>query len=311
MKITKSPARIREVVDDVVMTLTPMASDKQLRLSASYEEPVPTTVELDAFRLRQVLLNLIGNAIKFTAKGEVRVVIRWREGNLMLAVHDTGPGMSAQTLERIFIPFQQGSDNTQHQYGGTGLGLAISRNICELMGGSLGVESEVGRGSVFYAEFKAPQCEDVVAPAVPAEPKPTAAPNLAGNILLAEDNDDIRELVTRLLSKMGLTVHAVANGQAAVQRAFGDNVDIVLMDMEMPVQDGLSATKELRNRGFTQPILAMTAHPEGPEVERALQEGFDGYLEKPVNRERLHRLLTEMLRTQRNRPLTTEARSAA
>ena len=294
MKISKVPTRILDVVDDVVATLSNMAAEKGLDLNARHADGLPTTLDLDAFRLRQVLLNLLSNALKFTANGFVHLDVNWNEGQLQIVVADSGAGMSADVLERIFIPFKQGADNTQHSFGGTGLGLAISRNLCELMGGTLTVASALGKGSAFTVQVPAVLCADSSVAVVPPVAK-VAAGRVHGRVLLADDNNDIRELVSRLLKKQGVTVISVVNGREAVESALKELPDLVLMDMEMPVMDGLTATKQLRERGFTKPIFAMTAHPEGPEVERALKEGFDGYLEKPVNRERLHGILAAFL----------------
>ena len=294
MKISKVPTRILDVVDDVVATLSNMAAEKGLDLNARHADGLPTTLDLDAFRLRQVLLNLLSNALKFTANGFVHLDVNWNEGQLQIVVADSGAGMSADVLERIFIPFKQGADNTQHSFGGTGLGLAISRNLCELMGGTLTVASALGKGSAFTVQVPAALCADSSVAVAPPVAK-VAAGRVHGRVLLADDNNDIRELVSRLLKKQGVTVISVVNGREAVESALKELPDLVLMDMEMPVMDGLTATKQLRERGFTKPIFAMTAHPEGPEVERALKEGFDGYLEKPVNRERLHGILAAFL----------------
>jgi signal transduction histidine kinase/ActR/RegA family two-component response regulator len=294
MKISKAPARIREVVDDVVATMSNMAAEKGLELKAMFADSLPTTLDFDAFRLRQVLLNLIGNAIKFTQRGYVHVSLDWQAEKLRIVVSDTGTGLAADVQERIFIPFKQGSDNTQHAYGGTGLGLAISRNLCELMGGTLVVASRLGQGSAFTVQIPAPICADAIVPAAQAKPA-LGVQRLHGRVLIADDNDDIRDLISRLLKKQGITVMPVADGRQALEAALKEVPDLVLMDMEMPVMDGLTATKRLRESGFTKPIFAMTAHPEGPEVERALKEGFDGYLEKPVNRERLQGILTAFL----------------
>ena len=294
MKISKAPARIRETVDDVIATLSNMAAEKSLELKATYADGVPTTLDFDAFRLRQVLLNLVGNAIKFTERGFVHLNLGWNNDQLRIIVADSGAGMSADVQERIFIPFKQGADNTQHSYGGTGLGLAISRNLCELMGGTLTVESQLGKGSAFTVRFQAMAYADQELPAAQPMLK-IGTERFSGRVLLADDNNDIRDLITRLLKKQGVTVIPVVDGRQALEAALREIPDLVLMDMEMPVMDGVSATKRLRESGFTKPIFAMTAHPEGPEVERALKEGFDGYLEKPVNRERLYGILAAFL----------------
>ena len=294
MKISKAPGRIRDVVDDVVSTLSNMAAEKSLELKADFAGDLPTTLDFDAFRVRQVLLNLIGNAIKFTDRGFVHVNLDWRAEQLRMVVADSGAGMAADVRERIFIPFKQGADNTQHAYGGTGLGLAISRNLAELMGGSLTVSSNLGAGSAFTMQIPAAVCEDSEVP-TPQPVAPSSITRLQGRVLLVDDNNDIRDLLTRLLKKQGVLVIPAIDGRQGVEAALKEMPDLVLMDMEMPVMDGLSATKRLRESGFSKPIFAMTAHPEGPEIERALKEGFDGYLEKPVNRERLHSILAAFL----------------
>jgi two-component system, sensor histidine kinase len=156
------------------------------------------------------------------------------------------------------------------------------------------VVSELGKGSEFTVRIPAPLCADSEATLAPSAPNP-GNERLRGRVLLADDNNDIRDLITRLLKRQGVTVLPVVDGRQAVDLALKEMPDVVLMDMEMPVMDGLAATKLLRDSGFTRPIFAMTAHPEGPEVERALREGFDGYLEKPVNRERLYGILAAFL----------------
>ncbi len=294
MKISKTPGRIREVIEDVVATLSNMAAEKHLKIRTEFREPYPATLEFDTFRLRQVLLNLIGNAIKFTDEGLIAARMEWAANELTIVVLDSGPGMSKDVQERIFIPFKQGADNTQHTYGGTGLGLAISRNLCELMSGTLTVESEVGKGSAFSIRIPATPCADAEA-TISTPYVASTVQRLEGCVLLADDNDDIRDLITRLLKKQGVTVIPASDGRQAVEIALKEHPDVVLMDMEMPIMDGRAATRLLRERGFTRPIFAMTAYPEGPEVEQALKEGFDGYLEKPVNRERLYGILAALL----------------
>jgi signal transduction histidine kinase/CheY-like chemotaxis protein len=295
VKINKAPARIREVVEDVVVTLSPLSTEKRLTLASAFAPDVPPVLEIDAFRVRQVLLNLIGNAIKFTKQGGVTVNVAFKEDVLAIGVRDTGPGISESAMQRIFEPFRQGADDTSQQFGGTGLGLTISRNMCVLMGGALEVRSQLGQGSTFTATLLAARGAEADVPGVAVAEVAAKPQRIQGTILLAEDNSDIRELLTRLLGRMGLTVRIAADGRQAVEAALSESPDVILMDIEMPVLDGVSAAKELRRHGFTAPILAMTAHPEGPEVERALSEGFDGYLEKPVNRDRLHAILISLL----------------
>jgi CheY-like chemotaxis protein len=295
IKINKTPTHIREVVEDVVTTLSTLASDKLLSLTAEYDARLPAVLELDNFRLRQILINLVGNAIKFTQRGGVTISTAWHDGQLTLAVRDSGPGIPPDALERIFEPFQQGADSTERQHGGTGLGLSISRNMCRLMQGDLSVQSALGQGSTFTVSIPAPERRTEAARKEPKQAPNTADEKLDGQVLLADDNQDIRELVSRYMARMGLNVLTAQNGAEAVAMATQNDIQIILMDMEMPVMRGNVAVKQLRDSGYTRPILALTAHPEGPEVEQALRDGCDGYVAKPVNRERLFSTLRNLL----------------
>ncbi len=294
IKINVAPARAREAVEDVVTTLSTLARDKHLGLTAIFHSALPPVLELDVFRLRQILINLIGNAIKFTQRGGVTVDTQWRDGQLQIAVVDTGPGIPPSAMQRIFEPFQQGTDSTERVHGGTGLGLSISRNMCQLMHGNLTVQSTLGKGSSFLVTLPARECP---AESLPSDPKPAARTDekLQGRVLLADDNQDIRELLSRYLVRMGLSVLTARNGAEAVSLAMEQDAQLILMDMEMPVMRGNVAVTRLRAMGYTRPILALTAHPEGPEVEQALRDGCDGYVAKPVNREQLFALLRDLL----------------
>jgi len=242
--------------------------------------------------VRQILVNLVGNAIKFTKAGKVDVRVTWAHDMLGIAVEDSGSGLAPEVRERIFEPFRQGSDEIQQTHGGTGLGLAISRNLCLLMGGTLGVESEVGLGSTFTMRIPALAAERRNAPATRGDAETI---ELHGSVLLADDNSDIRDLVARYLRAMGLTVITAEDGAQAIQFALRDKPDVLLVDIEMPVLNGHEAIVRLREAGFDRPILALTAHPEGPEIERAMAEGGTGFVAKPVNRKRLYSALRDVL----------------
>lgn len=308
IKINNVPTRVREVIEDVVTTLAPLARDKNLSLAASYAPNLPSVLELDSFRLRQILINLVGNAIKFTQRGSVSVDTKWHDGQLNLAVVDTGPGIPPSAMQRIFEPFQQGTDSTERVHGGTGLGLSISRNMCQLMHGNLTVQSTLGKGSTFSVTLPARQCPQ-------EQPQPEVKPaasdeKLRGQVLLADDNQDIRELVSRYLARMGLDVITAQNGAEAVSMAMQHDVQVILMDMEMPVMRGNVAVTRLRALGYTRPILALTAHPEGPEVEQSLRDGCDGYVAKPVNRERLFAMLRDLLQREARSPAVSSTLNA-
>jgi CheY-like chemotaxis protein len=213
-------------------------------------------------------------------------------------VRDTGPGIPDDAIARIFEPFEQADASIARRYGGTGLGLAITRNLVALMGGAIDVTSRPGLGSAFTVRLPA----EVAARAQTVRPITeaiAAREPLAGRVLVAEDNEDIRGLVEILLPKLGVDVKCVANGLSAVEAALAGGFDAVLMDMEMPVMNGYEAVHVLRTRNFTGAILALTAHTEGPEVERALAAGCDGLVAKPVTLDALRAALRPILRDSR------------
>jgi signal transduction histidine kinase/DNA-binding response OmpR family regulator len=285
-----------EVCNDAIELLRVRAEARDLELRLRVDPPIPGRVRGDPTRLRQVLINLVGNALKFTDEGEVelRVSSHGPHGAPLLRfeVRDTGVGMTPAELERLFQPFQQGAAPRSHKESGTGLGLAISQLLCELMGGRIEVESRPGEGSRFHFEIPAPlvaaESSASLAESAPAE----AEPRLACRVLLAEDGADNRRLITRILTRSGVEVHIAENGQCALEiveaaEAAGTPFDLVLMDMQMPVLDGYGAVQELRRRGYTIPVIALTAHALGEERTRCLEAGCDDFATKPIERSRL------------------------
>jgi signal transduction histidine kinase len=290
LAIERKPADVSALLEEVAATMRVVAQQKGLALQLLVPGLLPPALLLDAFRLRQVLLNLLGNAVKFTERGTVALEARWDVDGLLLTVRDTGSGIAPQNLERIFEPFQR---MVGERVPGTGLGLTITRKLVELMGGSIRASSVVGGGTTFEARIPAP----VATPAAPERPPAPAraAPPLAGRVLVAEDNESLRMLVELQLRDLGLEFRTVANGLEAVEAGVGGDFDAVLMDLEMPLMDGYEATRVLRERGFRGPILAFTAHGEGPDVERAMREGCDGTVRKPTDAERLRAALEQLL----------------
>jgi signal transduction histidine kinase/CheY-like chemotaxis protein len=295
LAIARAPEDPDQLCRDAVERMQPFADEKRIRLKYVRGTPLPATLALDAFRVRQILINLLGNALKFTQAGSVELVASWHLAALVLEVRDTGPGIPPEALGRIFRAFEQADDTIAQRFGGTGLGLAITRQLVELMGGRIEVESRVGLGSTFRVRI----------PTEAAEGRPASQPigdaqamrePLAGRVLVAEDNEDIRVLVQIQLSKLGVDATTVANGFSAVERALSDRYDVVLMDMEMPLMNGYEAVNVLRTRGYTGTILALTAHHEGLEVERAVNAGCDGIVTKPVTIESLRTALRPLLR---------------
>ena len=294
MKIVPAAADLHRLVGDVLLTLAPGAKAKNLALESQIPETLPAGLMLDPMRVKQVLINLLGNAIKFTELGKVRLECDWQNDRLTLAVSDTGPGMTAAQVERIFSPFAQAHDGIAQTHGGSGLGLSISRMLCDLMGGEITVASQPGHGTTFTASITAAACtppvdgESISPPAIPAK--------LVGRILIADDNDDIRDLVELYLTGMGLAVLMAENGRQAVAVALSQQPDLVLMDMEMPDFSGLEAVAALRQQGFTHPIMMLTGHVGEAQTALAKEAGCDMVLTKPVDRERLQAAISKLLR---------------
>jgi len=286
----------RRCVESAVQVLALRASEKGLQLSFSLAENVPDTLFGDPGRLRQVLINLLGNAVKFTERGHVRVRVEVAEAMddgllLHFAVTDTGVGIPPEKQEVVFESFRQADGSTTRKHGGTGLGLAICRRLVAMMAGRMWVESEFGHGSTFHftARFTIPAVGD--AEAAGAEPGRRETAPRPLRILLAEDNLVNKKVALRLLEKEGHEVVAVTDGWEAVEILQRESFDIVLMDVQMPRMDGIEATKLIRqheNGGASRvPILAMTAHAMKGDPDRCLAAGMDGCIAKPIQAEQL------------------------
>ena len=295
-----------QIITQVVSLMHAPAEEKGLSLEHQWIGPIPATIHTDAEKLRQVLINIIGNAIKFTEQGGIRVLTRLNRsaGLLEIEVVDTGIGIPRDQLERIFRPFTQADYSMTRRYSGTGLGLTISRRIAELLGGSLTVESEIGGGSVFKLTVDAGSLEGVSLlsspPAVEIVPPTTAGaepqmPELRPlRVLLVEDGDINRRLIHLVLQRHRCEVVDAENGQVGVDFALNQEFDVILMDMQMPVKDGYTATSELRANGLKIPIMALTAHAMSGDEERCLQAGCSSYLTKPIDEQRLIQKLAEI-----------------
>ena len=294
----------RELLDHVVRMMRVSAQAKGLGLKTEVADSVPAVVRGDAGRLRQILVNLCGNAVKFTEQGSVTVVVNAvpsAMGAMMLRleVRDTGVGIPANRVHTLFRPFSQLDASTTRRYGGTGLGLSIVRRLAELMGGEAGVESREGVGSTFW--FTA-RIDVVTALDVAAMPAPSHVDETRGSgkrVLLAEDNVVNEKVATRFLQKLGYTVDAVVNGREAVDAWAKGGYDLVLMDCQMPVLDGYAATREIRARernGERIPIVALTANAMPKDQLECRQAGMDDHLAKPIDREELARCLEHHLR---------------
>ncbi len=287
---------LRAIVSDTIALLAERARTKGLELDAEVQATLPQTVVGDPGRLRQVLVNLVGNAVKFTDRG--RVVVRVTSAQesdtavaLRVAVEDTGIGIAPDDRARIFEPFTQLDSSSPRRQGGSGLGLAISRQLIELMQGTIGVDSVPGQGSTFWftvrlerqpaAIHSAPRTAGDRQPLAQARPTPTQEP---AHVLVAEDSPVSRKVAVAILERLGYRVDAVTNGVEVVQALEDLPYDLVLMDCEMPEMDGLEATRRIRQRDPAKrtPIIALTAHAFPEDRERCLEAGMDDYLSKPV-----------------------------
>jgi PAS domain S-box-containing protein len=297
---------LRKCVDRAVTTLAASANAKKLKLSQKISPEVPETLWGDPGRIRQILLNLIGNAIKFTERGGVlvRVGLNSRTDKtitLHCSITDTGIGIPTEKHETIFHAFEQAERSTTRKYGGTGLGLAISSRLVRMMKGKIWVESEVGRGSVFHftTELGIPeiQPEEPALHSTTLELLSRASERRPLQVLLAEDNPVNQKLAVRLLEKMGHVSKVAPNGKEAIAELARDKYDLILMDVQMPEMDGFEATRTIResekNTGRHIPIIAMTAYAMKEDREKCLMNGMDGYLSKPIKTKELARIIEE------------------
>ena len=282
-----APLHPSEVVRSTVRLLEPIAAKKAIALTLNCATDLPEYVTGDAERLRQVLVNLIGNSLKFTDVGEVTVSVDWsdteRGGRLRFCVKDTGPGFSPDLRDRLFEPFEQGDNSTSRAHEGAGLGLAISANLVKAMGGRIEAESGMGQGAEFWFEVPA----EIAEPAAPTTQARTLPTGGALDILVAEDNAILRRLVQAILESAGHACTLVENGAAAVELMRMRPFDLCLMDIRMPVMDGLTALRTIQAQppaGWpTPPIIALSADILDDELADHEALGFSGFVAKPID----------------------------
>ncbi|MCH9652632.1 MAG: response regulator [Planctomycetes bacterium] len=309
----------KKIVEEVLELVQVRAEAKGLKLEASFEYPLPFKIKSDPTRIRQILINLIGNAIKFTEVGTIRLETRLlesagQEPQVQFTVVDQGIGMTESQRSNLFRPFMQADSSTTRKYGGTGLGLTICKRLAELLGGEITVSSEPDQGSQFSVTVQAgslvgiklmqehsnESSQDVQESHQSQTGHPTSdEPCLKGiKILLAEDGPDNQRLISFILKKAGAEVSVAENGEVAYQAGLesmegGLLYDVILMDIQMPVLDGYEATGKLRERGYTGPIIALTANAMEGDREKCIDAGCNDYLKKPVNRTRMLDLISE------------------
>jgi CheY-like chemotaxis protein/HPt (histidine-containing phosphotransfer) domain-containing protein/anti-sigma regulatory factor (Ser/Thr protein kinase) len=282
------------------------ARQKGLQFGLQFNFPLPQHFCIDPTRLKQILLNLCNNAIKFTDEGRVdlQVYLDASRKRFIFVISDTGPGLSDKQQLRLFSAFSQGDQSTNRKYGGTGLGLYISKQLTEMMNGHIKVTSQLGQGSQFAVYLPwiealeqgmlrdQAQVEILLSHTKKDELK---VPQLRARILCADDNEDNRRLITYLLHKTGAQLSLVENGLQALETALSEHFDLILMDMQMPEMDGLEATSLLKQGGFSQPIIMLTANVDGASKQQIREAGADGHFAKPIDTLSFYQMLSQWL----------------
>ena len=302
-----------EIIEEVRDLLKSRAGKKRLDFVAGYKFPLPKTIRTDPTRLRQILVNLVGNAIKFTDTGKVQISAAFfREEDdtprMRFEVSDTGIGVAEADMPKLFHPFTQVEESVDRRFGGTGLGLTISQDLAKLLGGRIEVRSEVGKGSAFWFSINIGPVDEVemldampesASASITAEDEQQPA-KIQGYLLLSEDDEDLQYLLNRYLASTGLEVDTASDGEQAYEMAVkskenGRPYDLILMDVRMPKIDGLELTRRLRDEGWQGPIIAQTAHALTGNREKCLEAGCDDYIAKPSSPEELYQKIAPYL----------------
>jgi len=299
------PVPVLPMVEDVAAIARLQAEDKGLYFKLEFDFPLPWTIHTDPLRVKQVLLNVVGNALKFTERGGVTLRLRHEVDKqlLVIEVEDTGIGINPEQIGRLFQPFAQADATTTRRFGGTGLGLVLSKQLAEMLGGTVLAASVPGQGSHFYITLATGEVGTLVnslaeaREAQPMSPVVAETESLAGVVLLAEDNLDNQRLVQLNMRRLGAELVIVDNGEAAVAAALARPFDLILMDMQMPVMDGLTAVRLLREKGYAGAIVALTANATAQDVAACIEAGCDDFLSKPIERARFTEALRRHLLT--------------
>ncbi len=305
LSIQSRPLDLAEVVSQTCELFKPIAQQTQVKLVCHVEPSIPSNLTGDSARLQQVLTNIIGNAFKFTREGYISVeaypltTYDLYKSRVLFSVTDTGIGIADEKIEQLFQPFSQVSTGYRRDYQGAGLGLSICKKLIELMGGSISIESELGEGTTVHFCITFSVDEPIVSQEISS---PIIGKSKQLRILLAEDEDVNRFATSKLLERKGHVVKAAKDGQEAIALLKDDSFDLILMDIQMPVMDGVEATKAIRGGDAGQgkkdiPIIAMTAYAMGGDKEKFLEAGMNGYIAKPVDLEQLEDLLQKVFNT--------------
>jgi len=309
LDIEKTWVEPHRIIHEVLQILNLKAQEKGITLEFRPQSMMPQRIETDLVRLRQIIYNLVGNAVKFTDQGSVTVTCRFERSSagpgLVIEIADTGIGISQDRIKNIFDPFVQADTTVTRRFGGTGLGLSISRKFAQALGGDITVESEPGKGSTFRVTLATGDPEGVPF----LQPEDVAMPQLEFNeemedsrwqfpearVLVVDDGAETREFVRLLLEEAGLNVDEAENGLIGVKKAIAGHYDVILMDVQMPVMDGFSAAQKLRQEGLKTSIIALTANAMKGFEQKCLESGYSGYLTKPIDIDRFMELMADLL----------------
>jgi len=309
LKVERIACKPHQIIRDVVQVLSIKAREKSISLDFEFATAIPETIQSDPSRLRQIVTNLVGNSLKFTEVGGVKIVAGCANSSshrqLTIAVIDTGIGVPEDKQQSIFDPFVQADTSVTRKFGGTGLGLAISRRFAQALGGDITLRSQVGQGSVFTVTIDAGPLDGVTMlqpneALAASEDMAVAAKTRfqfpAARVLVVDDGEENRELVTVVLEEIGLRVDTAENGQEAVDKALREDFAVIFMDVQMPIMDGFTATRQLRLHGLKTPIIALTAHAMRGFEQEILAVGFSGYITKPIDIDTMIQKLADLLR---------------
>ncbi len=309
MIIEHIPFSLVDLLGDLASLMSYKTAEKGVDFRLEVQGEIPDRISTDPVRLRQVLSNVLGNAVKFTERGEVRLVACQEGPDLFFTITDTGLGISPEQKEKLFRPFSQADTSTTRRFGGTGLGLVLSRRLAQALGGDLWLEeSRPGQGSTFKVRTRPSRVEgarlvgdEALRPGAPVQVTDAPAQILRGmKVLLVEDSPDNQILINTYLKQAGAIPQCASNGQEGVDMALAEFFDIVLMDVQMPRMDGHAATQLLRARHYSRPIIALTAHAMEEERDRCFASGFTDFLTKPIQRSLLVSTLERYLPKTRN-----------
>lgn len=292
-----------EILSDVHSLVSLMAENKGLFFDVEYDFPMPEEIVTDPVRLKQIIINLCNNAVKFTQKGGVHVKVSFNNNLLTVNIVDTGIGLNKEQMEKIFSPFTQADTSTTRQYGGTGLGLHLSKQLAKKLGGDITVESTSNIGSCFSLTVTTgdvdgnkllsymPVIKQVSTQAITDD----TGIKVTGRVLLAEDNIDNQRLISMYLKKLGADIVIANNGKEAIELTADTDFDLILMDMQMPVMNGIDATIRLREMGYKKPIVALTANAMKEDMDACYQAGCDDFIHKPISQQKFKDAIIKFL----------------